>query len=561
MSLRRALLGLLTAFAVLGLLTGCGILLGIQDFSGPASHDGGEIAPNSKSEGGVDARPESATGTEGGVDSGPESATGTEGGVDSGSDSATGAESGDDSDTGAGGGDAGDGSCSVSAADSGLGGTLNWAGRFGKTGATDVASVALDPTSGDVVLTGYLNGTTDFGTGLVTGGDAGGGGFLAKFDATGALEWAHVSDGDVNPFAVAVDGSGNVLFAGVFDGATTFGDGGVTSVGSDDIFLAKFESGGIELWAKHFGAASGSSLRGVAFDASGNIYAVGEPPESALDLGCGALPAGSSEFVAEFDPNGVCLWSNPYGTRTPSNNTQNETLALDPTGNVFVTGGFYGTVDFGTGSKVAPGSGMDVFVQKLSPKGAVLWAKTWGTGALTAQATGAATDCSGNLLLDGTFTQTIDFGCNTLTESGETNNGDIFLAKLDPSGNCVWSESFGDADAQIGGPLAVDGLGGPAITGGFSGTVNFGPDALSGGIEDDTSAMYLAKFNSAGTYDWAYAGGPPASNAINSYGFGIAANAAVVVGTGRFQSGTLSLAGDSLTAVSSQDTYVASFAH
>src|SRR5208283_5338144 len=58
------------------------------------------------------------------------------------------------------------------------GGTLNWAKRFGITGATDVTSLALDPTNGDVVIAGSFTGSTNFGGGLVTGGDAGGGGFL-----------------------------------------------------------------------------------------------------------------------------------------------------------------------------------------------------------------------------------------------------------------------------------------------------------------------------------------------------------------------------------------------
>jgi hypothetical protein len=232
---------------------------------------------------------------------------------------------------------------------------------------------------------------------------------------------------------------------------------------------------------------------------------------------------------------------------------------LDPTGNVFVAGGFFGTVDFGTGNKTAPGVGMDVFVQKFSPAGVVLLAKTFGVGASVAEATGIGTDCNGNLLLDGTFSQTINFGCETLTESG--GNSDIFVAKLDPSGECLWSNSYGDADLQLGGPLAVDGAGGPAITGYFTGTVDFGGGMLTGSAADDqdTEAMYIAKFDSAGHYNWAYGGGPPSSNDVNSIGFGIAANGSAVVATGTFETGVLSIAGDPLTDVSVQDSYLASF--
>jgi hypothetical protein len=208
---------------------------------------------------------------------------------------------------------------------------------------------------------------------------------------------------------------------------------------------------------------------------------------------------------------------------------------------------------------------MDVFLQKFSPAGKILWVKTFGVGASAAQATGIGTDCSGNVLMDGTFTQAINFGQGTLNESGSSGNGDIFLVKLDPSGNCIWSESFGDMYAQMGGSLAVDSFGGPAITGIFfglldgmtGGTVNFGGGSLESSVFGVST--YIAKFNTAGKYEWALAGGPPASTAVNSAGYGIAANSTSVVAAGTFQGGTLTFAGEPLTAMSSLDVYLASF--
>jgi hypothetical protein len=261
-----------------------------------------------------------------------------------------------------------------------------------------------------------------------------------------------------------------------------------------------------------------------------------------------------SMFVAEFDPTGACVWSKAFGTQT-----QNETLALDPMRNVVVAGGFYGTVNFGTGPLTAPGIGMDAFVAKFTGGGTLAWAKSFGSGASVAQVTGIGADGCGDILVDGTFSGTIDFGLGTLTESGMTGSGDIFLAKLDPSGSGIWSRSFGDPNTQLGGPLAIDGFGGPAITSGFSGAMDFGGGSLNGSPEGST-ATYVAKFNSEGTYEWAYAGGPPSSTATNSFGHGIAASDSVVLTTGTLQGGKLSLAGDALIAASMQDTYLASFA-
>jgi hypothetical protein len=444
------------------------------------------------------------------------------------------------------------------------GGGLNWAKRFGVTGATDVTSLALDSTSGDVALTGYFSGSTDFGSAMLSGGDASSGvaGFLATFDSAGTNSWAHAFTGaGVTPASVAADGSGDFLVGGSFMGTADFGSGAVSSTSLGDIFWASFNSAGANLWVKHVGSAPSvccAFLRQAVLDASGNAYVVGELYGNALDLGCGTLPSNESEFVAELDPSGQCVWSQGYGPFGHLNYTQNEVLALDSAGNVVVAGGFYGTIDLGTGAMAAPSPGMDVFVQKFTSGGTVLWAKSFGVGASVAQATGIGADNSGNLLLDGTFSQTLDFGCGKLTESGDTGFGDIFLAKLDPSGNCAWSQSYGDPNEQLGGPLAVDASGNPAITGIFNGSIDFGGGILSGAASPN-GVMYIAKFNAAGSYQWAYGGGPSASNAPNSGGLGIGASATVVVTTGTFQGGTLSIAGNPLTAVSQQDTYLASF--
>jgi hypothetical protein len=447
-------------------------------------------------------------------------------------------------------------------ADAGVGGTLNWAERFGVTGATDVTSLALDPTNGVVALAGYFSGSTDFGSAMLSSGDASSGvaGFLATFDSAGTNTWTHAfTGGGVTPASVAVDGSGDLLLGGSFTGTADFGGGAVSSTSLGDIFWASFNSAGTNLWVKHLGSAPSvccAFLRQAVLDPSGNAYLVGELYGNALDLGCGSLPSNGSEFIAKFDPSGQCVWSQGYGPFGHLNYTQNEVLALDDAGNVIVAGGFYGTINFGTGAMTAPSPGMDVFIQKFTAGGTVLWAESFGVGASVAQATGIGTDGSGNILLDGTFSQTLDLGCATLTESGLTGAGDIFIAKLDASGNCDWSQSFGDPNQQLGGPLAVNACGDPAITGGFSGVVDFGGGALNAAQD---GSMYLASFRSSGAYQWAYAGGPPLSNVTNSGGLGIAASSAAVVTTGTFQGGTLSLSGNQLTAVSQQDTYLASF--
>jgi hypothetical protein len=73
-----------------------------------------------------------------------------------------------------------------------------------------------------------------------------------------------------------VDGSGNVLVTGPFNGTVNFGGGGLTSAGGSDIFVAKFSGAdGAHLWSKRFGGSSDDIGMSVAADGSGDALLTG----------------------------------------------------------------------------------------------------------------------------------------------------------------------------------------------------------------------------------------------------------------------------------------------
>jgi Ca2+-binding RTX toxin-like protein len=79
---------------------------------------------------------------------------------------------------------------------------------------------------------------------------------------------------------IAVDNSGNSYVTGVFSGTATFGPGEanettLTSAGSD-VFVAKYDSTGALVWAKQAGGTSEDSGQGIAVDGSGNSYVTGQ---------------------------------------------------------------------------------------------------------------------------------------------------------------------------------------------------------------------------------------------------------------------------------------------
>ncbi len=127
-----------------------------------------------------------------------------------------------------------------------------WSQRFGDTGFDSGYAIAVDGAR-NVLVTGWFQGTVDFGGGPLT--NAGGFDsfdiFVAKYDAAGAHLWSQ-SFGDTDSdrgSAIAVDADDNVLVTGRFQGTVDFGGGPLTSAGSTDIFVTKFDAAGAHLFS------------------------------------------------------------------------------------------------------------------------------------------------------------------------------------------------------------------------------------------------------------------------------------------------------------------------
>ena len=434
------------------------------------------------------------------------------------------------------------GGCTLHSTDAGTAGTLNWAEAFGKTGTAAPQSIAVDPTTGDVVVVGNLTGSADFGGGLVTNaGDAAvvTGAFVAKFDSGGHYEWAKAFDNgkDITPTGIAIDASGNVAFAGTFDGSVNFGGGSVAALGNLGVFVVELDSTGAFRWAKSFGSPGTSqSFVFIAPGEAGAIVLTGLG--ASVDFGGGPLSGG---YLAEVDNAGAFKWgralsdsANPFG------------LAVDAAGNIVLAGGFSGTIDFGNGATLTtPAANVDAgdptsqaFAARFDPTGTYQWGHAYGVGAggLGSVVYQAAVDGCGNVFLTGTFSGSIDFGPGPL--SGPANA--FFLAKLDPSGAGVWSDSFGATTALNGAfsSVAVAGSGEPILTSQLVGTVDFGGGMLS----STNGGMAIVGLDTAGHYRW----GTMADDSVPALWLSAAGGGSSVAVTGNFGPGNLTLAGKSL---------------
>jgi hypothetical protein len=413
-----------------------------------------------------------------------------------------------------------------------------WTKRFGST-ANDVGQAVAFDSSGNLYATGYFTGTVDFGGGpLTSNGSTNPDVFLIKYSSTGVFVWSKRIGGIYTDAGtgVAVDSGNNVIVVGTVNGLSTgttvdFGGGAVSIFRDLNIFVAKYNSAGTYQWAKTYGSSSGGTNNNpyaVAVDSSSNIAVTGSF-QNTIDFGTGPIAAsGFSTDAFAFKLSaaaGATVWARGMSSST---NENGRGVAFDPNGNTIVDGFFTGAVDFGCGALTSAG-GDDIFVAKYNSAGVCQWSKRFGDPSHQ-DAFAVTVDLSSNIILTGQFAGTFNFGGGSNLVNTNFLSTDIFLAKLDSSGNYVWSQQFGAINTDRGSAVTVDSSGNVTFTGFFLGTVNFGGGAVtsSGGLN-----TFLASYNSAGTHIWSktFTG--------SNFGTGVAVDSNANVGlTGQFEGTT-----------------------
>lgn len=247
------------------------------------------------------------------------------------------------------------------------------------------------------------------------------------------------------------------------------------------------------VWGKVFGDGSVQWVRDVAFDAAGNLYAVGRF-SGTLDFNGGQLIAANNDvFVVKLGPAGNHIWSRRYGD---SEEQSADGVTVDSDGNVIVVGYFEGVMQVGN-TMLTTNGGKDAFVLKLSPEGEKIWAKGFGDEGVSQSAQDVATDAEGNIILAGTSNGEMNFDGKKIGVLGDI---DGFVAKLSPSGNAIWAFGIGGDNSQYCTNLAVDSVGNVSVTGQFFGSITFSPGNTVTATGPD---IYVARLDSAGGFLWA----------------------------------------------------------
>ncbi|MBC7446627.1 MAG: T9SS type A sorting domain-containing protein [Hymenobacteraceae bacterium] len=318
-----------------------------------------------------------------------------------------------------------------------------WAVR---TPANSFSSAMVLDAANNVYVAGAFTDTASFGsTQLVCTTPTAYNPFVAKLSGTGthAWQWATkaTSIGDERVTALATDHAGNLYVGGHFVAPTIqFGTTTLTKVGAQDVFVAKLTTGGAWRWARQVGGVASEVLNDLAATATGGVALSGYFQGTNTLVGATTLTnAGRANtfdgFVARINPAGAIQWATRMGG---TKNDATRTVALAPTGEVYVTG-FYDSPTVVIGDSVytntsAPNNLADSFVARVTASGsAARWQMLGHTTGLNCEfIIGTALDATGNLYLSGCFasTPTATVGPFTVTSSGLF---DAFVTKLTPA--------------------------------------------------------------------------------------------------------------------------------
>lgn len=299
-------------------------------------------------------------------------------------------------------------------------------------------------------------------------------------------------------------------------------------------------------WGRHITTTEttrSAQIKDVVTDASGNVYAIGQF-EGGIDLdGDNVIditnPSNSLDAIllVKYNNTGALVWR----MTIPSTYAcSGEAIAIDPSGNIYITGAFRGTnVNFDTlGSdaiKISSfvNSSYDIFVAKYDPDGICQWAFPIGQGGNSSLNNGYSLATDGvDLYLAGKFSGTnVDFDPSAAVNqksSASTSNYDMFLAKYDVDANHQWVVTTGEISADEARDVAIDSNGDVYVVGrfddnGVAGGIEFNPLGASLMLtsENASSDAFLAKYNSSGDCQWAHSFGETGST-NTELGYGLA---------------------------------------
>lgn len=384
-------------------------------------------------------------------------------------------------------------------------GNFNWVSTIDGQQLIHIRDMELSPAGnlyviGEFMDTARFKGTSSFNTQVSNGVfDV----FIAKYDTSGQILWSHSMGGPATDWGynLTVDQNENVIITGSFLISMDFDPSSTgtaiisSTMGSPDIFIAKYDSNGDYIWAKNAGSAAMDEGHSIDVNRNGEIYVTGFIGDTATFDTIGVSNRGANDiFIAKYDALGNALWAQSLGGPASDKGT-----VIKENGSNFYLAASYDSLAYMDTSSTAPNhfglGGEDMIIASYDAAGNYQWSKSIG-GTQGEEINSLNLDSYGNLLITGSFTDSVDFDPDVGTASLHSNGlRDIFMAKYYPDGKYIWAYSFGSANLDQGEYILPihDEI---YLTGGFEDSVNFNPATNSSNVLNASAngSVFLTKF-------------------------------------------------------------------
>jgi Secretion system C-terminal sorting domain/Beta-propeller repeat len=388
---------------------------------------------------------------------------------------------------------------------------LQWARAMGGSGVDFGQAIAVD-NAGNVYSAGLFMNTADFdpGPGVFNLTSAGSWDiYISKLDSAGIFQWAKRigSTGDDRGLSIATDGVA-VYVTGMFSLTVDFdpdaGTFNLTSAGTVDVFIMKLDASGNFVWANRFGGSGDDHGNSIALDAASNVHVSGYFTGNANGIANLNASGQTDIFILKLTSAGSLAWSKKFGN---SGLDEGNGITVSSSGNVYSTGTFQVTVNFGSSANFSTvgGAYWDIYILKLSASGNFVWAKQIGS-VFEDRGFAITTDAAENVYTTGYFSDVADFdpGPGIYNLTGNSNSKDAFIQKLDAAGNFIWAKNVGSWLYDQGCSIAVDVTGNVYTAGLFQNTGDFDPgpgvfNLTSAGMQD----IFFLKLDASGNFIWA----------------------------------------------------------
>lgn len=320
-------------------------------------------------------------------------------------------------------------------------GNVLWARTFNSQVAFRIASIALN-SNGDIIIAGSYRGSVLLDSFEITTPSPNDYFVVAKLSSAGSVSWVRTAggpDGFPVSHAISIDSMNNIFVSGAFtsESFSISEDISLQRTGFSHVFVAKYSSDGLPLWAKKNNYSSSvyhSQPTSLSTDSDGNSYVSG-PFGGTCTFEGNAVSTTSltSSYLAKFSASGNVQFVKKYGGYLFGTK-----IKFDSQDNLYMTGGFANAVTLGQTNLTATGNA-DIFLSKLNSNGDVLWARK--AGGTFAEIPYDIAIGGNAIYIGGYFTSsTLAFGTITLTNPMTVDvNGpsSSFVAKYDMQGNVL----------------------------------------------------------------------------------------------------------------------------